>query len=202
MDEWRPAPGQLALIEPVGVGAEGAGPDGASRDCLTGVVLPDERRLLVDLGASPCPPSSPCDVVASFFTPDALYRLAASAMTIADGLLELDVRATERVQRRRTVRHRVSLPVSLAAFDGPGEFRTVTGETIDVGPGGCRVRTRTPFPSGVDPTVSIRVPGGNPVVALARILQAEVGPDRCEYRLVFADLAPADAERLSHLTAA
>ena len=38
--------------------------------------------------------------------------------------------------------------------------------------------------------------------SLARILQAEVGRDRCEYRLVFADLAPADAERLSHLTAA
>jgi hypothetical protein len=188
----------LALIELVG-----SAPDEASTDdCLTGVVLPDEHRLLVDLGASPRPPSSPCEVVASFFTPDALYRLAAKIVTIDDGLVELEVHATERVQRRSTVRHRVAVPVSLAAFDGPGEFRTVVGETIDVGPGGCRVTTRSPFPAGVDPTVSIRVPGGEPVVALARILQSEVAPDHCEYRLVFADLAPADAKRLSQLTAA
>src|SRR5438128_186973 len=116
---------------------------------LTGVVLPDEHRLLVGLGASPRPPSSPCEVIASFFTPDALYRLAATALTIDDGLVELKVHTTERVQRRQTVRHRVTVPISLAAFDGPGEFRTVTGETIDVGPGGCRVITRTPFPAGV-----------------------------------------------------
>ena len=197
MREWRPAPGHLALIEPVD-----ADPDEPDRACLTGIVLPDEHRLLIDLGASPRPPSSPCEVVASFFTPDALYRLEATALTIDDGLVELKVHAAERVQRRQTVRHRVAVPVSLASFDGPGEFRTVTGETIDVGPGGCRVMTRTPFPAGVDPTVSIRLPGEAPVVALARILQAEVGRDRCEYRLVFADLAPDDAERLNHLTAA
>jgi hypothetical protein len=42
--QWRPAAGQIALIEPVD-----ASP---GRDCLTGVVVPGER-ILIDLGAWP-----------------------------------------------------------------------------------------------------------------------------------------------------
>src|SRR5438132_12297499 len=102
--QWRPAAGQIALIEPVD-----ASP---GRDCLTGVVVPGER-ILVDLGASPRPDTDVADVVVSFFAPDALYRLSAKATQEADGLLSLDVGSIERVQRRSAPRAMVALPVRL-----------------------------------------------------------------------------------------
>ena len=83
--QWRPAAGQIALIEPVD-----ASP---GRDCLTGVVVPGER-ILIDLGASPRPESDAAEVVASFFAPDALYRLFAKAHEEADGLVSLSRRST------------------------------------------------------------------------------------------------------------
>lgn len=180
--------GQLALIEPVDEEGEP----------ITGVVLGDDDRLLVDLGASPGRRFPPSEVVASFFCPDALYRVTATASTPArsNGLLHLEVHAVERVQRRAARRARVSLPVSLSSFDGPGEFTSVTGETVDVAPGGCRVMTKQPLPPGVDPTVSIRLPGDEPVVALGNVLEARVEPGSCEYRIVFADISEADMARL------
>ncbi|MBW3615119.1 MAG: hypothetical protein KY439_07415, partial [Actinobacteria bacterium] len=53
---WKPAPGQVALIELSTGGNE----------CLTGVVLDDdgEGSVVVDLGASPRPPQPECEVVA------------------------------------------------------------------------------------------------------------------------------------------
>src|SRR2546422_6997358 len=104
-DDWRPAAGQLALIEP-----ENATP---GHDCLTGVVMPGDR-LLVDLGASPRLERDPAEVLASFFCPDALYRVTASASPVEghDGIVALAVREVERVQRRAAPRVRAVLPVS------------------------------------------------------------------------------------------
>src|ERR1041384_4448705 len=116
--QWRPAAGQIALIEPVD-----ASP---GRDCLTGVVVPGDR-ILIDLGASPRPEGDAAEVVASFFAPDALYRLFAKAHREDDGLVSLDVSALERVQRRANPRVNVQLPVRLgggaqaAAAALPGE---------------------------------------------------------------------------------
>src|SRR5437016_561783 len=111
---WRPVAGQVALIEPLAPGAD--------RDCLTGVVLPDDAQVLIDLGASPRPSEPRAEVVASFFAPDALYRLSATAISLEDrdGLVVLDVHETERVQRRASQRLRVSLPATMASLDGPG----------------------------------------------------------------------------------
>src|SRR2546430_7317051 len=100
--QWRPAAGQIALIEPVE-----ASP---GRDCLTGVVVPGDR-ILIDLGASPRPESDAAEVVASFFAPDALYRLFAKAHQQQDGLVSLDVSALERVQRRANPPGQVGLPL-------------------------------------------------------------------------------------------
>ena len=135
--QWRPAAGQIALIEPVD-----AAP---GRDCLTGVVVPGER-ILIDLGASPRPDSDAAEVVASFFAPDALYRLFAKARQEADGLVSLDVSALERVQRRANPRVNVVLPIRLGVGDQE-EASVLTGETVDLSTGGCRVMTDRPWPT-------------------------------------------------------
>ena len=63
---WKPAPGQVALIEVAG----------NDRECLTGVVVDNNGGpVVVDLGSSPHLPGEDCEVVASFFAPDALYRI-------------------------------------------------------------------------------------------------------------------------------
>lgn len=192
-EEWRPGPGQLALIEPVDGGA-----------CLTGVVLGDPDRILVDLGASPRPGTPKVEVVASFFVPEAMYRVHGT-LTLCDdapGLAALDVHRVQCVQRRAVPRRRVALRVTLAALDDPGDFSSVTGETLDIGLGGCRVVTGTPFPPGVDPTVTIEVPDAPaPVVTRARVVSACVAPGRCEYRLVFDGIDDVDRDRLFDLVA-
>lgn len=191
--EWRPAPGQLALIEPVD-------PE-AGVECLTGVVMADPGRVVIDLGASPRPSTGTYEVEASFFAADALYRLAATAksVTTADSVVELIVHGVERVQRRSDPRVRISLPIALASFDDPGAFISVRGETLDIAPGGCRVVTDREFPASVDPTISITMPAGAPVVALARILDHNQRGDRWHYRLVFAVMDDGDRARLTEL---
>lgn len=207
---WRPAPGQVALIEVPG-----------GDECLTGVVVGgdapepvaavdidvEHAPVVVDLGASPKPPTADCEVIASFFAPDALYRLTATATPHngGDKVIDLRVHAIERVQRRAATRARLNLHATLSNFDDPGALTSVVGETVDLGEGGCRVRTERPFPTGCDPTLTIAMPDGEPIVALAAILQAQVVPadDQYrlvfEYRLVFLDMDDADRLRLADL---
>jgi PilZ domain len=187
--EWRPAAGQIALIEPVE-----ASP---GRECLTGVVVAGER-ILVDLGASPRPDSDVADVVVSFFAPDALYRLSAKATQEADGLLSLDVGSVERVQRRSAPRAMVALPVRLGTGPDAGPA-VLTGETLDVSAGGCRVTTDRPWPENQDPYVSIELPDGEPVRTHARVVTVDLTGGGWEYRLSFAEIAEPDRRRLSRL---
>src|SRR5687768_986820 len=89
---WRPAPGQVALIEVE---------DG--HECLTGVVVDDAGEpVVIDLGASPDLPQENCEVVASFFAPDALYRMRAKAAhhDHLESVIDLTIEDIERVQRR------------------------------------------------------------------------------------------------------
>ena len=189
--QWRPAAGQIALIEPVG-----ASP---GRDCLTGVVVPGER-IVVDLGASPRPEHDGADVVVSFFAPDALYRLSARATEESDGLLVLDVSAVERVQRRTAPRAMVTLPVRLGVEARPGSA-VLVGETVDVSAGGCRVTTERPWPEHSDPVVSIDLPDGEAVVTQARVVTVDLTGGGWEYRLAFPEIEDPDRERLSRLVA-
>ena len=189
--QWRPAAGQIALIEPVD-----ASP---GRDCLTGVVVPGDR-ILIDLGASPRPESDPAEVVASFFAPDALYRLFAKANQEDGGLMSLDVSALERVQRRANPRVQLVLPVRL----GVGECEEETllsGETVDLSTGGCRVMTDRPWPTEADPVVTIDLPDGENLCTQARVVTVDLNGDGWEYRLAFPGIAETDAERLSRLVA-
>ncbi|MGH9042441.1 MAG: PilZ domain-containing protein [Acidimicrobiia bacterium] len=190
-EQWRPTPGQIALIEPVG-----ASP---GRDCLTGVVVPDER-IVVDLGASPRPDGDVTEVMASIFAPEALYRLTAKATLEPDGLLVLDVAGVEKVQRRNAPRARLALPVRM----GMGE-RTpttiVSGETIDLSTGGCRITTDRPWPDDSDPVLSIDLPDGGAVVTPARVITVDLSGDGWEYRLAYPTMTADDRERLSRLVA-
>lgn len=197
--QWRPVPGQIALVEPVGA------PPG--RDCLTGVVVPGERGpgvggvppVLVDLGASPRPEHEVSEVVASFFAPEALYRLLAKATQEGDGLLVLDVSAVERVQRRAAPRLLVNLPVRLRPSGRAPAL--VTGETVDLSTGGCLVATDRPWPDDSDPVVSIDLPDGALVVTQARVLTVDLTGGAWEYRLSFPGIAESDRDRLSRLVA-
>ena len=191
--DWRPAPGQLALIEP----------EGSSDICLTGVVMPaDDGVVTVDLGASPDALKGGGQVLVSFFAPDALYRVTANARTHEDAqaVIDLDVLEIERVQRRSRPRARAATAAALTAFDSSGEFVVVVGETIDVGLGGCRVRMPQAFRASSTPTLSLRLPDGTTVVTPVETHEErELVSGRFEYRLEFVGLADDDEKRLTTL---
>lgn len=191
--QWRPAPGQIALIEPVG-----ALPP---RDCLTGVVVPAGDRLLVDLGASPRPDEETCEVVASFYAPEALYRMKAKATQQSDGLLALAVASVEQVQRRSAPRARVALPVRMTNLADPPAASLVKGTTIDLSTGGCLVTTDHPWPDEHDPMLSIDLPDGDAVVTPARVVTVDLTGEGWEYRLAYPDIEDADRDRISRLVA-
>ena len=197
---WKPVPGQVALIEVSDGGNE----------CLTGVVLAGEEHeeIVIDLGFSPKPEHLQCEVVASFFAPDALYRMTATLAPHDGGpdkVIDLRIHDIERVQRRTAPRARITIPVVMSNFDDPsvedsGSFSSLVGESLDIGEGGCRALMPKPFPSGCDPTITLQLPSGETVVALGAVLQANVTNDgRYEYRLVFLELEDVDRLRLAEL---
>jgi hypothetical protein len=197
---WKPLPGQVALIEVS---------DGGN-DCLTGVVLAgeDHEEIVIDLGFSPKPEHVRCEVVASFFAPDALYRMKATLSPHDGGpdkVIDLRIHDIERVQRRTAPRARITIPIVMSNFDDPsvedsGTFSSLVGESLDIGEGGCRALMPKPFPSGCDPTITLQLPSGETVVALGAVLQANATNDgRYEYRLVFLELEDVDRLRLAEL---
>jgi hypothetical protein len=189
---WKPAPGQVALIEL----AED------TDQCLTGVVMENGGgAVVIDLGASPAPQGSDTAVIASFFTPEALYRVRARANARPDqkAIIDLTVEEIERVQRRVAPRTQIELKVAMTAFDGESsQMPSVVGRTVDVGPGGCRVATERQFPPGLDPTVTLHLPEGD-LVVLAQVLQATHDDGGWEYRMAFMDIDEDDAKRLAAL---
>ena len=196
LSDWKPVPGQVALIERE---------DDDHR--VTGVVLgAGHDGIVVHLGGSRTA-LVPGAVVASFVAPDALYRVRAtlSLHDGTDGLVDLVSHDVERVQRRTATRVALTLPVVLSNFDDPAAgnraaFQSVSGQSVDMGEGGCRVRVREAFPAGCDPTVSIELPDGRTVVALAAVSQAIELPIGYEYRLVFLEIDPGDRAALRRLT--
>jgi hypothetical protein len=201
---WRPPSGQTALIEPIA----------DAHTCLTGVVLDEVSRadvVVVDLGGGPPLATPECEVTASFFSPEALYRAKATCER-QDGdhsIVALTLHEVERIQRRRSPRAQMRLPVVLSNFDdtdpdaGGSVFASVTGESIDVAEGGLRVVTERGFPHGCDPTVTLHLSDSEELVALAAVLEDKDRPDgRHEYRLVFIDPDDDHRERLAKLIAA
>lgn len=191
MVQWRPPAGTMALVEPLE-------PE-AGHEALTATVLDDER-LLLDLGASPRPPPS-ADVVASFFTPEAMLRATGLLLAVGEdgGLFELVVKELERVQRRRAHRTSIELEVAMAAPDAVGPVVCVRGRTHNVSAGGCRVRTDRPLPAGTDPLVTLEIPGDAPVIAQATVLATNRDGETWDYRLMFTAIDASDRDRLDRL---
>ena len=104
-------------------------------------------------------------------------------------------------ERRKAPRLRCCLACSLGAFDGTGLFSSVKGETVDIATGGCRVRTAVPIDMSSDPTVDLHLPGGDEVIALARIVGVEPQDGAWEYRLVFAEIDDADVAHIALVVA-
>ena len=204
MAVWKPPSGQTALIEPIA----------DAHTCLTGIVVDDDEGgadvVVVDLGASPRLATPDCEVTASFFSPEALYRAAATCARHHgdDAVVDLTIHRMERIQRRTSPRAPMRLPIVLSNFDDPDPdaggsvFASVTGESIDVAVGGCRVVTERQFPHGCDPTVTLHLSDTEELVALAAVLEEQDRPDgRHEYRLVFIDPDDDHRERLARLVA-
>lgn len=189
---WKPRKGQIALLEIV---------DPPSDDCLTGLVLDAGDQVVIDLGASPRPSAARFEVLASFFAPEALYRVrgAASANGEASSLVALDIQDVETVQRRKLPRTKVRLPVQLSAADEPVYEPTRPAATVDVGPGGARIVADRQLPEGLDPSVSIELPDGAHVVAVGRVLEERRHGDEWQYRLAWAEISEPDAGQLAGL---
>jgi len=193
MSYWRPPEGTTTLVEPLH-------PD-PGFETLTATVLHDDR-LLLDLGASPRPTAN-TDVVASFFTPDALLRVSGVLVAEADGVYELIVKDIERVQRRAADRMEVELAASLVVLDGTGPMISIVGHTQNVSAGGCRVQTEQPLPSGRDAMVTLElVNDPTPVVAQATVLGVEHVGAAWDYRLMFTAIDDDDRKRIDRLIAA
>ena len=197
MLDWKPELGQVALIE---LSAGG-------NDCFTGVVVNgDGAAVIIDLGASPRPIDPECEVTVSFFCPDALYRIQGTLSRHEDraSMIDLAMRDVERVQRRVAKRAKVTLPVALSNLDdtdadaGGDAFASVSGESVDIGEGGCRVMVNHRFPSGCDPTVTLSLSPDETLIALAAVVEEQPLPDgRYEYRLVFTDQADGHRDQLA-----
>jgi len=193
MSHWRPPAGTTTLVEPLD-------PD-PGQETLTGTVLQDER-LLLDLGASPRPGTS-IDVVASFFTPDALLRVTGVLVAEPDGYYELVVKDSERIQRRSTDRVDIELTASLVVLDAPGPMMSVVGHTQNVSVGGCRVLTDQPLPTGREAMVSLHlIDDLKPVVAQATVLGVKHDDTTWNYRLMFTAIDTEDRDRLHRVVAA
>lgn len=185
---WNPTPGQVALIE------------GPADVCLTGVVLSADNHVVrIDVPSGAARPEDGVVILASFFQADALYQAKAEARFDGPEVLELELTDVQRIQRRTGVRTQLSLPVSLSCLDGPSDFVAVVGTTIDLGLGGCRVRTLKELPLGVDPTVTIDLDATHSVVAGAHVVDHNHLPDGWEYRIAFDELDEQGARLLADL---
>jgi hypothetical protein len=186
---WQAERGQMVLIEIVG--------DGPSPVLTGGVEEDGPGPMIVNLGASPTLPADRCEVIASFFTPEALYLGRGTARGLPEPwLIELEMRQLQSVQRRSAPRRRVSYRVALGAFSGLDDYVSVAGETVDLAPGGCRVVVDAPLPDGGEATVCIHL-SDHPVVAQARVVENHQEGLRWEYRLAFEELDEPDRVRLA-----
>jgi hypothetical protein len=192
MTLWRPPVGTTTLIEPVK-------PD-PGHEALTATVVADDR-LLLDLGASPRPPDS-ADVIASFFTPEALMRVTGVLVPVDERnrtLYELVVKELECVQRREAPRVEIALAASLLVPDAPGPMVSVLGQTKNVSSGGCRLTTEQQLAGG-DPMVTLDLADDlAPIVAQAMVLSSEHHGSTWDYRLRFTSIDRDDRARLERL---
>jgi c-di-GMP-binding flagellar brake protein YcgR len=190
---WRPPAGTTTLVEPLD-------PE-PGHEALTATVVEDDR-LLLDLGASPRSTRLSTEVIASFFTRDALVRVTGILVAVEERdrtLHELVVKDIERVQRRQEPRVDIDLAASMVVPDAPGPIVPVLGRTQNISAGGCRVATDQRL-AGSDTVVSLDLadPDGL-VIAQATVLSSQRRGSGWEYRLRFTAIDDEDRARLERL---
>ena len=192
--DFRPGPGQVALVEYPG-----------AREPMTGLVTNGQtEHIAIDLGAQApaAPPDEP--IVVSVYAPDALYRLRGTARaTRPEGVIVLEpVHGVERIQRRCAARVPIQVGVVLSFLDDPSPMiESIVGRTLDIGLGGLRVLTLRPVPKR-DPTVMFTLPTGRSIVGATLVLSEDTSDEGYEVRLSFQDLDPDDVVALRELVEA
>ena len=191
--DFRPGPGQVALVEYPG-----------AQEPMTGLVTNGhEEHVAIDLGAQArAVPDEP--VVVSVYAPDALYRLRGNARPARpEGVIVLEpVLDVERIQRRSAARVPIQVGVTLSYFDDPSPMiESIVGRTLDIGLGGLRVLTLRPVPKR-DPTVMFTLPTGRSIVGATLVLSEDPTGEGYEVRLSFQDLDPDDVVALRELVEA
>ena len=191
--DFRPGPGQVALVEYPG-----------AQEPMTGLVTNGQEQIAIDLGAQVPPPTFEEPIVVSVFAPDALYRLRGTARPARpDGVIVLEpVFDVERIQRRSAARVPIQVGVTLSFLDDPSPtIESIVGRTLDIGLGGLRVLTLRPVPQR-EPTVMFTLPTGRSIVGAALVLSEDSTDEGYEVRLSFQDLDSDDVVALRELVEA
>ena len=191
--DFRPGPGQVALVEYPG-----------AQEPMTGLVTNGHEQIAIDLGAQVPPPAFEEPIVVSVFAPDALYRLRGTARPARpDGVIVLEpVFDVERIQRRSAARVPIQVGVTLSFLDDLSPtIESIVGRTLDIGLGGLRVLTLRPVPKR-EPTVMFTLPTGRSIVGAALVLSEDSTDDGYEVRLSFQDLDSDDVVALRELVEA
>ena len=99
--------------------------------------------------------------------------------------------------RRQWPRAEVRLPVHLV--DTEGTFSVVSGQTLDIGIGGLRVRVEGPLSGAVEATVRIELSSDHALVCEALVADGGAVDDGWEYRMAFRNLDPDDIAALEDI---
>jgi PilZ domain len=191
--DFRPGPGQVALVEYPG-----------AETPMTGLVTNGQaEHIAIDLGIQAPPPAPDEPIVVSVYAPDALYRLRGNARPARpEGVIVLEpVLDVERIQRRSAARVPIQVGVTLSFLDDGPMIESIVGRTLDIGLGGLRVLTLRPVPKR-DPTVMFTLPTGRSIVGATLVLSEDTAEEGFEVRLSFRDLDPDDVVALRELVEA
>ena len=99
--------------------------------------------------------------------------------------------------RRRWPRAAVHLP--LCIIDTEGDFRVLTGESVDVSVGGVLAVVDGPLAGALQATVRLELADGCALVCEARVAGGGAVDGGWQYRLAFVDLASDEVEALDQV---
>ena len=120
-----------------------------------------------------------------------IYRHGGTLKADRDGTLSIALSGeVERIQRREFVRVDAHVPVSVRGIDEPLGGET---NTLDVSGGGVRISDPWSLPLGLEVRVEIRLPDGEAVHALGRVVRVAAEEEK---GISFEDLARPDEDRL------
>jgi hypothetical protein len=131
------------------------------------------------------------DVAVELTSGRGIYKHNGKLRADREGTLSIELSGeVERVQRREFVRVSAHVTVNVRGIDEPLGGETVT---IDISGGGLRISDPWALPLGLDVRVELRLPDGEPVHALGRVVRAAAENEK---GICIDDLARPDEDRL------